>query len=725
MIEKLKLPGLNYLTLKRITFVVLLSIFVSNNSYSQPAWTWQTPTPTGNTLQSIKFVDVQTGYSCGNVGVILKTINGGQNWVALTTPKNVNYYGLDVTPNGIIVAVGDSSTIIRSSNGGSSWQIISSPVFIKFTRDIDFTDNNTGYIVGGQDVISPQGRILKTTDGGLSWFTQLIGGGNFHEVKFYNNSYGAAGGQNTFFITKNGGANWLPQSISFNPFNFVGGIAHLDTSTILFTIYDENVVCRTSNGGINWTKYQLDLPVVNGRVDYAGNISFPDFNTGYMVTESILGNILKTTNSGINWTIDSSYRFSNLLKIDMLNTSTGYACGVGGYILKTTNSAQSWNRQNGGYANINQNFFINQNTGFCAGDSGIILKTTNAGNNWITKTTNTTRKLNSIHFINDNIGYCAGDTGMVLKTINGGESWSALNTGVINGLNAIQFVDMNTGIAAGKNHVAIRTTDGGLSWSSQTISTSGDILSINFISPSQGFLTTESGIIKTTNSGINWFQVASTPNGDGRDVFFINSSTGYVVATQSRIYKTTNEGLNWVLQSTGFSGNRLTSVYFFNVSNGITIGDAGVIHKTSNGGTNWIKMPTITDNNLTSIYFTDANTGYITGEYGTLLKTTNGGLSFVNYNGSTVVSEYKIYQNYPNPFNPSTVIKYELPKNEHVMLKIFTITGKEIFSLVNEKQSSGIYEVFLDASSLPSGIYFYSLIIENQRTFSGRMVLTK
>ena len=76
---------------------------------------------------------------------------------------------------------------------------------------------------------------------------------------------------------------------------------------------------------------------------------------------------------------------------------------------------------------------------------------------------------------------------------------------------------------------------------------------------------------------------------------------------------------------------------------------------------------------------------------------------------SSVPNEYKLYQNYPNPFNPMTNIKYQISKAGFVILKIYDILGRQISTLINEKQTPGSYNVTFDATSLSSGVYFYKL----------------
>ncbi len=76
---------------------------------------------------------------------------------------------------------------------------------------------------------------------------------------------------------------------------------------------------------------------------------------------------------------------------------------------------------------------------------------------------------------------------------------------------------------------------------------------------------------------------------------------------------------------------------------------------------------------------------------------------------SSVPTHFEICQNYPNPFNPSTTIRYDIPKESFVTLKIFNALGEEVKSLVNENKSAGSYEVKFDGSNLSSGVYFYRM----------------
>ncbi len=75
----------------------------------------------------------------------------------------------------------------------------------------------------------------------------------------------------------------------------------------------------------------------------------------------------------------------------------------------------------------------------------------------------------------------------------------------------------------------------------------------------------------------------------------------------------------------------------------------------------------------------------------------------------TIPNYYSLAQNYPNPFNPTTKITYTLPKSGNVELKVYDVLGREVATLVNEVKQAGIYTVDFNASSLASGVYFYTM----------------
>lgn len=79
---------------------------------------------------------------------------------------------------------------------------------------------------------------------------------------------------------------------------------------------------------------------------------------------------------------------------------------------------------------------------------------------------------------------------------------------------------------------------------------------------------------------------------------------------------------------------------------------------------------------------------------------------------SNVPSNYDLYQNYPNPFNPTTTIKFAVPKSSFVKITVYDILGKKVNELVNENLKAGTYETDFNASSFPSGVYFYKLQTE-------------
>ncbi|MDQ7818137.1 MAG: PQQ-dependent sugar dehydrogenase [Melioribacteraceae bacterium] len=120
------------------------------------------------------------------------------------------------------------------------------------------------------------------------------------------------------------------------------------------------------------------------------------------------------------------------------------------------------------------------------------------------------------------------------------------------------------------------------------------------------------------------------------------------------------------------------------------------------------------------LYFANYSTGRIYKFRGTSTKV---GLNLMP-------QSYKLFQNYPNPFNPATKISFEIPREGNVSLKIYDTLGTEVTTLVDEHRPAGNYNVEFNAGitekrPLSSGIYFYSLIVNNSSGLINDFVDTK
>jgi hypothetical protein len=86
--------------------------------------------------------------------------------------------------------------------------------------------------------------------------------------------------------------------------------------------------------------------------------------------------------------------------------------------------------------------------------------------------------------------------------------------------------------------------------------------------------------------------------------------------------------------------------------------------------------------------------------------------------------KYELLQNYPNPFNPVTNIKFSVPKSGFATLKIYDITGKLVATYLDDYIHAGTYNAEVDGSSLASGVYLYTLKV-NDYTETKKMLLVK
>jgi photosystem II stability/assembly factor-like uncharacterized protein len=406
-------------------------------------------------------------------------------------------------------------------------------------------------------------------------------------------------------------------------------------------------------------------------------------------------------------------------------------------------------------------FFADSLNGFATtgNDNGIdtsyLLKTTNGGDNWSIILTEK-RDFAKAFFFNKDTGFVCGGHGngaKLYKTTNAGMNWISLN---VPGGGLIYFSDMkifsSDSIWVTEDDPLVgglyRTTNGGLNWQKLDNGIFGSTYpnKIYFINSRIGFASNSSLLFRTTNSGYNWSQV--TNNNGFNDMVFIDSLTGYKTYDSTR--KTTDGGITWIAQKRPklIVENSLYKFALINkdtiwgVGGSIltTLGYRGVLYNTTNGGLNWgYQIPDTINININNYYlidFLNKSNGWAHHTNNKGIHTTVGGNDttfFTNIKEQiTNISFYfELGQNFPNPFNPVTKIKYFIKNSvssiqySEVKLIVYNIVGKEITTLVNNKQTKGDYEVRFDGSNLSSGVYFYTLFVDGNRIDTKKMLMIK
>ena len=707
--------------MKKAKFFFLAVIFIiSSDLYSQSGWQWLNPIPQGNGIKKVKFLNDNIGYAVGRSNTVIKTTNGGTNWIVInngirsligsgTTLWAGKLTSLAIINENTVIAGGNG--IIKTTNGGTTWFSVGGS--IENVNGIAFANNNTGF------ACTSLGKLYKTTNEGALWSLAGTYGTEITAIHFASEQQGVfsahVSSNSTIYSTTNCGDYWS-QAYSVSGFfihhfdfvNQVTGYALADKYSLPAKLL------KTTNSGANWQLLR-NLPFGTGSDNSFEMISE---QAGYIYTNVVYGTFRRTTNEGISW--DSiplrDIPTYGTYALAFKNTSTGFAMGTAGEIFNSTNSGSNWicmSSQWGIIPSLYYVKFFDENNGVLLG-SGNIIKTSNGGINWNLYKANC--NFYTGYFLNAQTGYSLASDSLV-KTTNGGVNWSLSGNGVFpNGLGSIYFFDESTGFVGDGLGKVFRTTNGGLNWSMQTLNTTTEynsVGSIQFLDSQTGYLfnshtqscglcpPTYTTVFKTANAGINWISVSSLSNIYFNRMKFISSTLAFAVAVDG-VYK--------------FTGTWTKILNLPKSTNALDIVPPSTItvqgYRSTDLGLNWIAQ----DQQAEDIYdmcFVNQSTGFIVGYNGAILKTTNGGVSItevINLSNN-IPDNYSLSQNYPNPFNPSTIINYQLTINSFVSLKVFDLLGKEVTQLVNEKQNAGSYAVDFNSPefSLPSGIYFYTL----------------
>jgi len=392
--------------------------------------------------------------------------------------------------------------------------------------------------------------------------------------------------------------------------------------------------------------------------------------------------------------------------------------------------------------------------------------------NWEQINSPTSQLLNKLSFIDNNSGWIEGEGGTIINTSDGGKSWNTLYSAVDTFMLDIFFLNKNLGwvlfwdLNPPFSSKILKTTDGGLYWEVELCPGENTFFqSIYFLDSTRGFLA-GSDIFKTSDGGDNWFEVnvfdvdTIPPNFAEfpvKNIVFYNNQIGYACGGRLDLagvmWWTKDGGENWLAK--GLGPDPINDIYIFDSLNVIGLGGdpegffgiakvntsdgginwnykelniAGVVNAVSfrtpvegwavkedkfmlslDSGIEWIEFNTPGNVLLQDLIFTDSLTGYAVGSEGTILKYLYSVTTIDEIINKTIPDGLRLWQNYPNPFNSSTKIKYAVNQTCNVIVKVYDMLGNEIETLVDEEITLGNYEVEFDATTLPSGIYYYQL----------------
>ena len=389
-----------------------------------------------------------------------------------------------------------------------------------------------------------------------------------------------------------------------------------------------------------------------------------------------------------------------------------------------TTKAQ-WQATNGpfGFNFIRVQCFAKQGTNLFAGTQGdgAWRSTDNSASSWTNVSNGLTGKSVSALLVNGTDLFAGTDSGVFVST-NSGTNWTAVNNGLTSTkISCLAAIGTNlfagtAGFIFNESGVFL-STDNGTNWNSVTVGLTDHFISslavidTNLFASTTGFA--GSGVYLSTNKGTNWNPANSGLNSNVVAALAASGTNLFAVTSQvpsTQVFISTNNGTSWSLANTGLpdgfekcfavSG---TNVFAGAYSNGIFL--------TTNNGTNW----------------TDVNQGFGTSRTIRTLAVLGDDIYAGFYDGSVYrrpvsqmitsveqisdlqPTQFSLDQNYPNPFNPTTTFRFSLPKEEYITLKVYDAFGQEVATLISEELQTGQYEKEWNASSVASGVYYFSM----------------
>lgn len=296
---------------------------------------------TSNPLLDVYFINSNTGWSCGEGGTILKTTNGGINWISqISGIDNKPLQGIYAVDSNFLYCTGWFETVLKSTNGGVNWTALrNGPVGTsKSYYGLYFLNQNTGWLLANH-------YVLKTTDGGNTFDSTYTLYSYLEDVYFRDNMNGVLCGDGSLIMkSTDGGVTWNQINIPIFNFGYPDFFKLSFRSNTGWIVARASatpglgcLVYRTTNLGTTWdTIGRVPYPVA--REAYC--VYFSSINTGW--TGGSYGYVYKTTNGGFNWIQENTPNL-NIFFINALaftNDSVGWGSGGGGGIIHTTTGGE-------------------------------------------------------------------------------------------------------------------------------------------------------------------------------------------------------------------------------------------------------------------------------------------------------------------------------------------------------------------------------------------------
>jgi hypothetical protein len=388
-------------------------------------------------------------------------------------------------------------------------------------------------------------------------------------------------------------------------------------------------------------------------------------------------------------------------------------------IFNINNCSAQWVQKSNGIG-FNKNIYAFTSGGnylFAGTDSNGVFRSTNNGENWIAANNGiTSQRILCLNVVEGNI-FAGTESGGVFRSTNYGNNWIQVNSGITDNsilTLAVTGTNIYAGTGSFTSGIVFLSTNYGTNWTN--IGTFNQGISFLYVNGIYLYAVASIGVsgqyFVSTNNGLNWsssyninYNLISSLASNGNNLF---------AGTPYGVYKTTNSGGNWTL-----SGLNNIFIYDFALSGSnlfaATWDDTitrGNVYLSTNNGLNWIKKNQ--GLNVLVVNKLHISNGYIyAGTYkSSVMRRTLSEIIGIKKISEVIPLSYSLKQNFPNPFNPSTNIRYDIPRSGYIRLIVYDALGREVETLVNEKQSAGVYEVTFNGNNLTSGIYIYKLITD-------------